>query len=620
MIAGAFSPHAQHRIAGWMEPSPSAGETALEVGPLRLIYDDQVERGSHGRVSCFVHGRLFEGDRLASRFGVAPGTAADVLAQAYPMVGSALLERLRGSFVIALWDEDQGQGLIAADQLTTQALFVANRGAAFAFGEEARPLLRMLPTSPGPDTGSVAYWLAARTTSGDRTLYDGVRRLGPGCYLKFTRDEWEDATYWAPAPDGYLKASREELAGMLRSGLDQAVSRRLGRPAGVLLSGGLDSSVVATVAAGLHPDPSGLSTYSAVFPGQPDYDESDRIDALVDALRVSARRFMFGRSGAAASGLEYQRQWGVPMMAVGGFLEHALARAAAGQGVEVLLDGQGGDELFGEARYAIADRLRAGRLVSALRLARSVPGLGQAPSRRDIAWALRLYGLKGLPSYRLTEWIRGRGASERFSPAWLTPAARRDHAARNDPWAWKKGGGPRAWAEIKHSLIDAPQDEGRMDYFRRRGAMHGIQADSPLYDVDLIELALRIPPEEGFDPVLTRTLVREAMGDEMPEAVRLQNRKANFTRFYHDVLRGDFPVMREVLTDPGAEILAFVDAQWLNKHLDRRPKTWPSQGSWTVSTWGFFAMECWLRGLDDPSFPDRLLARPDVGRSECVPA
>src|SRR5205823_4408233 len=110
-----------------------------------------------------------------------------------------------------------------------------------------------------------------------------------------------------------------------------------------------------------------------------------------------------------------------------------LLRRAAADGVDVMLDGEGGDELFGCAPYLVADRLRAGRLLAAVRLARRLPGMGEHPRPRLIRRAMLRYGVRPAIPYRLHEPLR-RPRREARLAGWLGPEARREHRVGDDPW------------------------------------------------------------------------------------------------------------------------------------------------------------------------------------------
>src|SRR6185437_537878 len=124
--------------------------------------------------------------------------------------------------------------------------------------------------------------------------------------------------------------------------------------------------------------------------------------------------------------------------------------------------------------------------------------------------------------------------------------------------------GPMWWRFLADRLVDEPHRELRLEYLRHRAVTEGTRDAPPLYDADLIEYALRLPPELAYDRRFDRPLVREAMTDLLPDTVRLQTHKADFARFCeHAMVNADEPGITRLLTAPDALIGAYVDGDWI---------------------------------------------------------
>jgi asparagine synthase (glutamine-hydrolysing) len=379
---------------------------------------------------------------------------------------------------------------------------------------------------------------------------------------------------------------------------------------GVVLSGGLDSSIVTAAASRVRSPDSILATYSGVFPGQPTIDEGWKIHSLTSSLGVQAEAFEPEPQGSLWLGLQYLKDWALPLPAAGAVVDMALVAQAAQDGVQIVLDGQTGDETLGFAPYLVSDRLRRGRLLSALALSRKWP-LGRPATRREKIFILKNLGLKGaLP----------RGLEDRRRPAgppWLVSDVRKRYLDAEDPWAWKKGpSGPRWWQFLSDFIVDMPHRYSRLDLLRQRAAAVGTTSESPLFDFDLIDYCLRLPPELAFSPDYTRPLAREAVRGVVPDEVRLNNTKADFATFCFDVLTGaDAPGIERLLTDPDAELRAYVDMEWLRRRWHERPERGTTAGAiWGTHIWMLAATECWLRAQAAPEFLDEMLERHDVRR------
>ena len=137
------------------------------------------------------------------------------------------------------------------------------------------------------------------------------------------------------------------------------------------------------------------------------------------------------------------------------------------------------------------------------------------------------------------EGMRRRRHADRYAPAWLRPAHARQYRDTHDPWRWKRLDGPRWWASLADTLTRGRETADIADYLRRRGRMGGLEARSPLLDLRLVELALRIPPETSFDPVTSRPLVREALRGALPPEVLARKDKRDFAAMQHETLQSD---------------------------------------------------------------------------------
>jgi asparagine synthetase B (glutamine-hydrolysing) len=172
--------------------------------------------------------------------------------------------------------------------------------------------------------------------------------------------------------------TRAEAVDGLWNQLAHAVGSRMtdSGPTALIMSGGVDSSSVAAAAVASTTGEVQVRGYSAVFPGYPHrrVDESARINALVEGLQLPSTRVRIEAGGAFALGLDFLSDWGVPATGAGYLIERPLLELAVADGARVVLDGQGGDELYALSGFLIADRVLHGRLLSSWRLTQRLPG------------------------------------------------------------------------------------------------------------------------------------------------------------------------------------------------------------------------------------------------------
>jgi asparagine synthase (glutamine-hydrolysing) len=596
-----------------------AGLAELSAATLSLtIEDSQPPGGPAAGPLCLLAGSLFNLDEIREQLGSGDPVPERVLAAAYERWDTEMVGRLRGNFTLLVHDRPRDRLLLACDQLGAGSLFFHSAGSRLRFATEIGDLIERLPTRPPPDEASLIRWLADTCTPEGRTLYRGVSRLGGGRLLTMDRGGIDVRRYWAPSFNGSKRLSRSEGTEAAREALAAAVRRQVPADAhcGVLLSGGLDSSTVAALARRRLGGP-GPHAYSAVFPDHPSIDESSLIDDAATDLGLDRTRVEVHGGSMIRGALEYMQRWQVPLPVPNHFLWQPLLQRAAEEGTELILDGEGGDELWRFSPYLLADRVRSGRLLSAALLGREMLGFDQYKGWSSLRPYLRQYGAKGA----IPAGIHGAGrrlhSPRRYAPNWFSEDSARTLAEDQDPWAWKRLDGPRWWAFMADLLTGVRERLGVGDYLRRRAAMAGLGNRHPLIDVDLVEFALGLPPTLAVDPRLERPLLRDATEGLIPDSIRLRAQKSYFTALFHDCLAGrDLELIRTLLTER-AEIAAYVRPEAIRRELladppagGRRDRSWP----WSV--WRLVTAECWLRSQRDSSFAAEMLDACEPRRSD----
>lgn len=530
---------------------------------------------------------------LAGELGLPPSTAQHVLVAAgFRRWGATLLRRLRGAYALLIWEVAPRRGLLAVDHVGARSVFYSQSRSELAFAADVRELLPLLDATPSPSERALVRWLVDGAGDPGETLLAGIRRLPGGHLLRLGGSGREPEPYWRPHYEPPRRLSEAEAAQELGAALGRAAARTCERagPNGVLLSGGLDSAAVAAaaLAAGER-----LVAYSVVFPEHPMTDESGHVAERARALGVESRRVAFRRGSALAAALRHIETWELPPATPNLFFHEPLLQLARADGIETLLDGQGGDELFGPSPYLLADRLRRGRLLDARRLAEMLLG----PAHAGVA--MRRYAVKGaLPAW-LHRTLRAR-APGRYGPCWLTEAGRVLYDGGRTPWAWKDASGPRWWAYSADLVTVARERAGVHDALRQMFSDAGLHGAHPLLeDVDLIETVLSLPPELAFHDRLDRPVLRSVLADLLPDAV-LREDKSYFNAVLADAVHDvDEEPLRRLLHED-AEITRYVDAGVFVRLLampeERRGRRE------TFLLWRLASVECWLRTQRDPGF------------------
>jgi asparagine synthase (glutamine-hydrolysing) len=563
--------------AGEMLARAAPTHTVHRAGGLAMLEPPHLLAGGW---QCWLYGAPEDRGGLAADFGLEPGgDLPGAFSRALAPLGEAACELLCGRFVVVAFERERNRCVVTRDQLGAQPLVYARAADGVVFAEHERDLLGVLAGAPGPDRLALLQWIETSLTPVGRTLYEGMRRLPAGHRLTLDPTRVSMERWWSIRYAGIERGSDMELGERLRVAAFAAIGRAAAgaaRPA-VKLSGGLDSACVAAGmgAAGLADRALALG---GTFATHPEADERELIEATARTTKMPLELVAYDPAGSMlAPALAHIERWRVPPGSPNLFLWQPLTTRARALGVDVMLDGEGGDEVFGVAMYLIADMLRAGRPGSAWALTAGIPGIGRAPSRRTRMRVLRHYGLAVLSPAgvrrRREARARGRGAAG----ALLPPADAQALAELRDAdEARDRREGPFWWRFQAKGMIDLRDQFDVGAHFRREALDQRIERRHPLlHDLRLIETALAIPPRTQFDPVRDRPLLRDALRGWIPETVRTRHTKSHFSSLVLAGMRAEEADLIEPLRRADAPVRAYVASAALDRRLavpaQRRP-------------------------------------------------
>jgi asparagine synthase (glutamine-hydrolysing) len=541
-----------------------------------------------GSCICVLDGMLDDRFELAAALGVGRDSSAEALiATGWSSLGPRLLDRLRGEWAFVIWDRGRRLAVAACDRLGARALYYARSEGGLVIAPELSDAIRALRSRPDVDSTSMAHWLSGSGPPVGRTMYAGVGRLAGGHRLEAGGRDVSHRRWWLPRFQEPLRTQCEDVASHVREVLRTAVARAAPPQAAVLLSGGLDSGAVAAVLTdgGRR---RGCRAYSIVFPDHPSVDERELIESMARDLALESRRLPGSEGPILDAAMDYLRASELPPSSPNLLFWMPLLHAAKSDGVAVMLDGEGGDELFGEARYLLADRMRAGHPLAAWKLARRFPGAGDRPSRRILLGIMRNYAVSPL----LPSPARRAAAP---APAWLRAPLRQAYIESQDEREW--GDVPRWWRGLLESIAGSSGPVLARDHVRRRSKQAGVEPRHPLLDADLVELILMISPDLAFDPHLSRPVLRHALKGVLPDAIRLRPEKSTFDAvFQHSLTGAEAGRIRSLITDPAAELGHYADLRGVVQMLSTEGVS-ASGGvrRWALLVWRLATAELFLR-------------------------
>ena len=565
------------------------GPVALAARRLSIIDlegGDQPIANEDGTVHVIQNGEIYnfrelraELEQAGHRFSTRSDT--EVLVHLYEEHGEGFADRLRGMFAVAIWDSRRRRLVIARDRFGIKPLYYRDEAGQLTFASE----LRALPRGE-VDPDALEAFLAFNSVPAPFSIFAGTRKLPAGHLLIWQDGETRVERYARPVPAEVRDEDPAELAEELRARLRDSVRAHLiaDVPVGVLLSGGVDSSLLAALAA----QESGetVHTFSIGF-------EERSFDELDDARSVAS---MYGtrheeltlRPDAALLLPRLAETFDEPF-ADSSALPTYLVSELAARHVKVALSGEGGDELFGGYYTYAADllALRVGRL---------------APRIRPLVERLPSSSRRASFDYKAKRFVRGAAL----------PPLERHHA-------WKEIFSPDVRAELtgRRSGYD-PVDLLRARFEETEGAelltrlqdvdlgtylvddllvktdrasmAHSLEARVPYLDPVVAGLAQSLPTRLKVRGLRKKVLLRQAAAPLLPRRI-VYGRKRGFSIPAAAWLRGELePFARDVLAPDTLRRQGFFRPEPVERMIDRHVA---GEEDLSRQLWGLLAFTLW---------------------------
>ncbi|MBT8401874.1 MAG: hypothetical protein KJO98_15470, partial [Rhodothermia bacterium] len=320
--------------------------------------------------------------------------------------------RITGDFAAVIWDDSQKALVGVRDHFGVHPFYYVWHDGLLFFSSDIRSLTGIGPRCRELDPIRVAQFLEGEPTEEDRTFYSAIKRLPRASRLDASKDGLSIKQYWSPGdiPVEVVAGSEANLVHRFRDVFGEAVSSRVGPDGviGTLLSGGLDSSSITCTAREVMDPARPLLALSAVFPGlaepyRAQIDESMYVDAVCEIDGISSVRLEADRLTPLSGLKELLSIHGQPIDPPNAYLDFAMCKLAAENGVEVLLDGLEGDITISHGIHFLDELAHRGEWS---RLLREGERLDQRLGlHRDAVF--RRYGLEHLALVNRLKFLKG---------------------------------------------------------------------------------------------------------------------------------------------------------------------------------------------------------------------
>jgi asparagine synthase (glutamine-hydrolysing) len=582
----------ERMAARMIHRGPDAGATwsdgAVGLAARRLAIIDLDERSNQplhlGSWHLVFNGEIYNYRELRSELrsrGHSFETEGDgeVLLHAWVEWEEAALERLNGMFALAIWNDERRELVCARDIFGEKPLFWANGEDGFAFASEIRALLEARPDLSAHREDAVCAYLGLGLLPpvGD-SFFAGIHQL-PGAHLLHLRDgRAEVRRYWSPRRVD-VAADFADATDQLRELLVDSIRLRLRSdvPVGTSLSGGVDSSSILCLAGRIAGDHR-RHAFTARFPGF-ERDEWAYAHAAADAAGVVEHHAVEPTSIALLDELDTVVQFQEePFGSSSIYAQWQVMRAAHEQGVTVLLDGQGADELFGGYAGSNGWALRSTGPTGIFR------GLTSGRDRVDLLLAL---GSDLAPRAAV------RAHRRRLTTPYAA-AAVRDAAARETTPTFEiaEFDSPLARELLRQSFHTSMP--GLLRYADRNSMAHSREVRLPFLDRRIAEFAYSLPPDFLYRGGVTKAILRAAVRGIVPDSVLDRPEKVGYETPQSRWLAEPAFVarIRDVLLDPSARGRRLYATEKIES--DVRAGRWRDpQGIWRALN-----LEVWLRTFE----------------------
>jgi len=586
----------------WIHPSGHVAFAHRRLAIIDLVTGEQPMTDGGGNWVTY-NGEIYNYRELRQLLGEGEfRTTSDTetILRGYRAWGPDSVERLRGMFAYALWDEADSTLFIARDRFGIKPLYYTVVDGVLLFASEVKALLPFVPKIE-TDLDGFKDYLTFQFCLDGKTLFAGINELLPGHFLRVrngvveTRRYWE--VYFEPDFDHTPAAFERQTRDLLSESID--LHLRADVPLGAYLSGGLDSSIVASLASIEHGP--GLLGFTGKFAGAA-YDESQYARALANARDFELHEIEIGESDFVARIDEVAYHLDFPVAGPGSFPQYMVSELAA-RHRKVVLGGQGGDEIFGGyVRYLIAyfeqcikgaidGTMHSGNFV--VTYESIIPQLGTLREYKPLLkefWRDGLFDELDARYFRLINRAPTLGDEINwdvlgsYSPfETFRSIFHRDNVRKEAYFD------SMTHFDFKTLLPALLQVEDRVSM------AHGLESRVPLLDHPLVELAATMPADVKFRDGNLKHMLKTAFASFLPQEIRERRDKMGFPVPLQDWLAMAGPAreyVTDVLSSQAARERELVDNRKVLAQLDGEPR-------FGRKLWGLLSLELWQRAFHD---------------------
>ncbi len=588
----------------WVHSSGSLGFGHRRLAIIDLVSGNQPLTDASGNTIC-CNGEIYNyielRDELRGAYAFRTNSDTEVILAAYEKWGADCVNHLRGMFSFAIWDEKKRQLFCARDRFGIKPFYYTILNNIFYFATEVKALLPFLPAI-STDLDGLKDYLVFQLCMGDKTLFNNVKSLPPAHVILIGTGKIQSRRYWEVNYDLDWTHTDRYFQNRVKELLEESVRFHLRSdvPVGAYLSGGLDSSLVATLAS-KHQKGKEFKVFNGRFDIGSEYDESEYAREIAEKngftlfeIDISSRDFI-DNIRKVIYHLDY------PVAGPGSFPQYMVS-AVAGDNLKVALGGQGGDEVFGGyARYLLAyfEQCISGAINGTLHNGNYIvtyesiiPNLrilkGYEPLMKEF-WSDGLFDSRDRRYFRLIN--RANTLREEINWEILEPYSAFE-VFKNIFWG-KNVQKESYFDSMTHfdfkTLLPA-----LLHVEDRMSMAHGLESRVPILDHPLIEFAATVPSNVKFENGNLKHLLKTAFSDVLPASILNRKDKMGFPVPLSEWMKGE---LKELLADIFSSMKAR-QREYLNPKFDVGSLI-DNESKFSRKLWGLLCLEIWQQEFHD---------------------
>jgi len=588
----------------WCNPDYKIGLGHRRLSIIDLVTGDQPMSNGSGLTICF-NGEIYNYVELRQELTDYPfRTTSDTetILAAYRRWGAACLDRLEGMFAFAIWDESNQELFCARDRFGIKPFYYAVVNDIFYFASEAKALLPFLPEIE-TDLEALKDYLTFQLVLDGKTLFKHIHELLPAQQLIIRNGRLRISGYWQVeyCLDPYH--TNQYFEEKLRELIEYSVKihTRSDVPVGAYLSGGIDSTIIATLAR-QYVNGGPFQAFNGKFSISDAYDESRYARLVAESGQMRLHEIDLTSNDFIHSIADIIYHLDYPVAGPGAFPQYHVSKMAA-EHLKVVLGGQGGDEIFGGyVRYLIAyfEQCIKGAIDNTLHSGNFI-----------VTYESIIPNLTAIRDYKplLREFWRD-GLFDDLDKRYFRLINRA--LTLGDEINWNVLGYYSSYETFRKIFYgNTVQRDSYFDYMTnfdfktllpallqvedRVSMAHGLESRVPFLNRQIVEFAATIPANIKFkDGTLKRVLIN-ALRNQIPDAILSRKNKMGFpvplSEWFNNGLRG---FVIDIFSSAAARQRPYLNSDTILKGIATEPK-------FGRKTWGLLSLELWHQRFIDQS-------------------